>query len=452
MQGEMDGEFPPYATYLMASIAAYEKLGLPWLGAAHPSLLTNVIECQKRETIEEIPLDKRAFTIFEDGLRNLEHWFMFNAKFPEAQKNVLAGYSVNLNDVLQHLVASMYQYDRWGRNTYVLGPNMQELFLRTSLEGLSIKDLAFPYPTIYVATPGCELTMYDGPTGEPTLGRLGLGEDLPIEGFYISMEAMPLGQVAGAQVAVKPWQEHLSGPTTALTWLTITAITNKGDPRAASANKKFGIFGGHYGSACFYSSFFNASEDIEEIVADIDQTLERAGCFALDERGLGSRFPANRRNQMKLTIWGLKKLALNMVAYINSMEPEIRTTKTRSNPEGATPPDTTTRSGRREDARRLKRLFAERTTIHIGEQLEREMAKRRRADPDFFRNGGSRCAHWRNVRIGPMKNPDGSWVPKEERDTKKVLIAATIVEPSGKGKMVEGHDYIFTEETRAKNN
>jgi hypothetical protein len=53
-----------------------------------------------------------------------------------------------------------WAFERAGRQTFVLGPRMQELLLRTAVKVVPPEFLRFPYPAYYLALPGSDLKLY----------------------------------------------------------------------------------------------------------------------------------------------------------------------------------------------------------------------------------------------------------------------------------------------------
>jgi hypothetical protein len=57
------------------------------------------------------------------------------------------------------------EYRQYGQQSFVIGPTLQEMFDRTSLEGVPQTRLKMPFPCIYLALPGCPWQIWGGVTG-----------------------------------------------------------------------------------------------------------------------------------------------------------------------------------------------------------------------------------------------------------------------------------------------
>lgn len=74
------------------------------------------------------------------------------------------------------------QSDLWGvvgawrgaRQTFVIRPHVQDMLMRTSVEGLEGVSLRLPYDALWVALPGCRLQLSDPAGGSLPLGGVGL--------------------------------------------------------------------------------------------------------------------------------------------------------------------------------------------------------------------------------------------------------------------------------------
>jgi hypothetical protein len=57
------------------------------------------------------------------------------------------------------------QYRQYGQQSFVIGPQLQQMFERTSLEGVPGHMLKMPFPTLYIALPDCPWKIWGGVTG-----------------------------------------------------------------------------------------------------------------------------------------------------------------------------------------------------------------------------------------------------------------------------------------------
>jgi len=57
------------------------------------------------------------------------------------------------------------EYRQYGQQSFVAGPHLQEMFDRTSLEGVPQDQLKMPFPCLYLALPDCPWKIWGGVTG-----------------------------------------------------------------------------------------------------------------------------------------------------------------------------------------------------------------------------------------------------------------------------------------------
>lgn len=108
--------------------------------------------------------------IFHDYLCGVFPRFRF--LLDEAQAGRISAYDavfatedggVNKSMTLSFMLLA--EYRRFGQQTFVIGPRLQEMFEATSLEGVPSDMLKMPFPCVYIALPGCPWQIYGGVTG-----------------------------------------------------------------------------------------------------------------------------------------------------------------------------------------------------------------------------------------------------------------------------------------------
>lgn len=82
-----------------------------------------------------------------------------------AQDAVFATPEGGVNKAMTLSFMLLAQYRQYGQQSFVIGPQLQQMFERTSLEGVPENMLKMPFPTIYIALPDCPWKIWGGVTG-----------------------------------------------------------------------------------------------------------------------------------------------------------------------------------------------------------------------------------------------------------------------------------------------
>lgn len=85
-----------------------------------------------------------------------------NISNEELKKGACHQYLLNLEGTARVTNYQMLLFDRFGQNTYVIGPKVQELFRRTDLTKITSAVINPPNPAFYIAVPNCPWKIWGG--------------------------------------------------------------------------------------------------------------------------------------------------------------------------------------------------------------------------------------------------------------------------------------------------
>ncbi|MDB4278276.1 hypothetical protein N9917_01600 [Deltaproteobacteria bacterium] len=102
-----------------------------------------------------------------------------------AHDAVFATFDGGVNKALTLSFMLLAEYRQYGQQTFVVGPHLQQMFERTSLEGVPGEMLKMPFPCLYVALPECDWEIWGGVTGWHKVTGLLVRYDEPSNSFTL---------------------------------------------------------------------------------------------------------------------------------------------------------------------------------------------------------------------------------------------------------------------------
>ena len=109
---------------------------------------------QIRMMPREVPRDPLHKKIIDDLVRGEVD--------PDALQAIFNVPGMGFHRSLYSLTIHLAEYRKAGNQTFVIPAPMQEALARTSLEEVGVDDIRIPYPSQYVALPGCEQEIWGG--------------------------------------------------------------------------------------------------------------------------------------------------------------------------------------------------------------------------------------------------------------------------------------------------
>ena len=82
-----------------------------------------------------------------------------------AHEAVFATPDGGINKAMTLSFMLLAQYRQYGQQSFVIGPRLQQMFEKTSLEGVPEHMLKMPFPALYIALPECPWQIWGGVTG-----------------------------------------------------------------------------------------------------------------------------------------------------------------------------------------------------------------------------------------------------------------------------------------------
>jgi hypothetical protein len=88
----------------------------------------------------------------------------------------------------QFLYAAMFDYRLAGTNTFVVGPELQDQLLRTSLDKIKRWMIKPPFPAFWIALPECSYSIWGATEDTPVATGLNWNELAPVRGVLVDMQ------------------------------------------------------------------------------------------------------------------------------------------------------------------------------------------------------------------------------------------------------------------------
>ncbi len=342
-----------------------------------------------------------------------------------------------------YLHGAMYEYERCGKNTFVVGKTMQEAFAETDLKGIPTEELNAPFNAFYMSFPGNEkYRTWSGPPGEPLysitdrskVDSYGTGW-VPYVGAYVVWLGKDLhvqliafgGDSEGSRLNVEMLPNSDYTMNYVNTWFTISL--DKPDLE--------GIFSDTQPAVSSLNVMAQAEALIEVDVEDLLKTKVETGnnseTKVITKEGEGILQTSEALSEGRKNTMSIMRIIINTALYITSEKADV--SRTRADIVGLEKKivaaaeqvrDATTGRNRRRGHRELARLHGKwiktKSIVYIGAEIEKASKQAGSKRQDNGRKAHARIAHWHRYRVGPKKREDGTEIPTEERPTKKVWI------------------------------
>ena len=318
-------------------------------------------------------------------------------------------------------INTMLDYERWGRQNVVIGPQMQEAFADTELGKVPSKYLKFPFPAYWIALPENEDIVCWGGTPETKIddGAHGLG--VYGTGWHSARGAYVIARKNCLLV-------HMWAP----------------EPQDAGIRKrledKFNVEqgGGDDWGHTWFSFSFKGEQDLEEtLIAQFDNPDNEVHDPNLADGqtnfwGADMNFREDGdeiHRRVKESAVRLLRIVINSALYMTSPKPDLKRIPSSAERHTKAAQDLEDLANRSEgrSARKLRReaenkrrkaARAKSPVVWIGPQIEAKLTQARNSgerQEHSKRKGHVRKGHWHPFRTGAMKRDDGTKIPNEER-------------------------------------
>ena len=318
-------------------------------------------------------------------------------------------------------ICTMIDYEKWGRQNVVVGPEMQEAFADTELGKVPSKYLKFPFPAYWIALPGNEDIVCWGGTPETKINDAAHGLGLYGTGWH---------SVKGAYVIARDncMLVHMWAPEP----------QDKGIRERIEDKFNVEQDGTDDWGHTWFSFRFNSEQDIEQaLIAQFenpdneihDPSLAdgQTNFWGADMNFRGDGDEIHRR--VTESAVRLLRIIINSALYMTSPKPDLK--RITSGPErhlkaaqdleelASRSEGRAARKLRREaENKRRKAARAKSPVVWIGPQIEAKLNQAHNSgerQEHSKRKGHVRKGHWHPFRTGAMKRDDGTKIPNEER-------------------------------------